>query len=238
MSDEQLKADIKSVTLCVSRAFDEEAEAALRRLRTRLERVPDEDAVTKAVQQEAAGWATYLSDFEARQKALAAGRLAEAAHALLAQQPTPPPAGLAVVPEGASWTYSDNDEEFRSPLCSDELEAISDALDDLQEAEVIYIAKAVQINPTSFVDADTILECIGESAYEECGESVDESWPELAPQERKELERLIADYVFTRSPATFYEIRDVQEFSRAEAEARLAAAPVAPAAATQNPKEK
>ena len=138
-----------------------------------------------------------------------------------------PPAAVPAVritPRDGKWTYSDNDEEFRNPLCSDELEAISDALDDLQETEVIYIAKAVQINPTRFVDADTILERIGELAYEECGESVDESWPELAPQERKELERLIADYVFTRSPATFYEIRDVQEFSRAEAEAKLAAA--------------
>lgn len=165
-----------------------------------------------------------LEEYEFRGTDGAAGRLAEAARALLAQHPAPPPAGLAVVPEGASWTYSDNDEEFRNPLCSDELDAISDALDDLQETEVIYIAKAVQINPTRFVDADTILERIGELAYEECGESVDESWPELAPQERKELKRLIADYVFIRSPATFYEIRDVQEFSRAEAETKLAAA--------------
>lgn len=47
MSDEQLKADIKSVTLCVFRAFDEEAEAALRRLRTRLERVPEGFALDK-----------------------------------------------------------------------------------------------------------------------------------------------------------------------------------------------
>lgn len=73
MSDEQLKADVERVDeIATSSAAFPSQQEAWQRLRARLEAVPDEDAVTEAVQKEAAGWATYLSDFEARQIAIAA----------------------------------------------------------------------------------------------------------------------------------------------------------------------
>ena len=67
---EQMKADVERIATSIP--FDPDTREAWHRIRARLEAVPDEGAVTEAVQKEAAGWATYLSDFEARQIALAA----------------------------------------------------------------------------------------------------------------------------------------------------------------------
>lgn len=64
----ELQRDIERIQPLIP--FDPEAREAWQRIIARLS--PDREVVAKAVKREAAGWATYLSDFEAGQIADAA----------------------------------------------------------------------------------------------------------------------------------------------------------------------
>lgn len=155
-----------------------------------------------------------------------------------ARDPDCPSCGLGLTPATAQvpdasarlrdglWVFSSNDEVFRSEEFDSEQDAVSGALSyGYDEEDRIYVGQVKLLNVRRMIGnrVESMLEWVGEDAGEEVGESADD-WPSLSRERINELQKMVADFILTHSPAPFYMVENVRSYSNAEAEAMLAAA--------------
>ena len=109
-----------------------------------------------------------------------------------------------------SYVYSLNGEEFY-------YWSVQDAVDDYlahNDGEGIEVMRGEVVTPniSEFIDADNILDMISESIYDECGEgSAAEDYCRdlVATIDKKELEKIIADYIQSKLPVDFGVVKNV-----------------------------
>lgn len=72
--------------------------------------------------------------------------------------------------------------------------------------------EVVTPNISEFIDADDILDMISESIYEECGEgsaAEDYCWDLMYTIDKKELKKIVADYIQAKLPVNFGVVKNV-----------------------------
>lgn len=108
-----------------------------------------------------------------------------------------------VEPSTKEVCYSNNGEEFRYA-------EIADALDSANIGDVIYEGDAIRQKPSHYFDINTMLEQVGESAYDDCGECADD-FPNITKSERDELDKIICCWLDAKVGVDFYTVRNVRE---------------------------
>lgn len=93
-----------------------------------------------------------------------------------------------MIQEG-QWAYSFNGEEFDGNYDNKE-EAIEEAKDYLEDDQLIIYVGQIEEFPIS-ADIDLLLERLGESAYEQCGDFAEEYLHDVTDEHFKELEKNI-----------------------------------------------
>lgn len=85
---------------------------------------------------------------------------------------------------------------------------------------VVYVGRLVRPDIAKLINGYSILENIGERAYDEYGEAAD-GWLCGSPRSEKTInvaaiEKAIADYIAEHEPPEFYGIEDIREFTAHE----------------------
>jgi len=113
------------------------------------------------------------------------------------------------------YSYSTNEENFYGQYETIE-EAIKHGLDDNPDSDSIYIGSNCNHTAHEFISVSNILDDISEAAGDECGESA-EDWLEIIHNDnlkKRELAKLIGDWIEANDPVTFYSVADVKRFER------------------------
>ncbi len=109
--------------------------------------------------------------------------------------------------------WSANNEDFNCGSLWDLL----DENDDLAAGDVVYVADAVPPKASDLFDADDAIEQMGERAYEIGGEYA-ETYPDVTPESKAELEAAITAWIEKHAEPTFYTVRNVREYVLTEAD--------------------
>lgn len=82
---------------------------------------------------------------------------------------------------------------------------------DLVAGDTVYMGHAVNHDPTSWFDADHVIEAIGEAAYGEAGEHA-EDYPDVTPEAKAELQTFLDAWINKRCTPAFYAIENSREY--------------------------
>lgn len=110
--------------------------------------------------------------------------------------------------------WSANDEDF-SCLGLDEL---LNENDELKPGDTVYRGEAVRPDPTSYVDANDVIEMLGERAYDDAGDHAD-GWPCVSKDAEGELNHLLAGWMQKHCPPpSFYRVKNSTPYVLTEAD--------------------
>ena len=104
-------------------------------------------------------------------------------------------------------TWSADEELFNC----DSLGELLDENDDLEVGASVWKGEKFPINTAGYVDADDVIEMLGERAYDDVGEFA-EDWPDVPDEARQELDLLLSEWISKHCIATFYRVRNVVEY--------------------------
>jgi len=107
--------------------------------------------------------------------------------------------------------FSTDGEEFRYTELHEALDSI-DGDEGLTEGRVIHQADAVRQAASHYFSVDSLLEDIGERAYEDVGEYAD-TFPDLAKPKVAELQAMVAAWLDANVDISFYSVRNVREIT-------------------------
>lgn len=105
------------------------------------------------------------------------------------------------------YSWSSNGEEYHGRFSS-VAEAVCDYLDseDGDAEEAVHVGEVKPYEPGNPIWlADNVLETLSDNAYGEIGEWV-EGWPELPPEKREQLGKMIQNFVWTHDAPRFFSI--------------------------------
>ena len=117
-----------------------------------------------------------------------------------------------------SWYWSTNEERWGCGPFESREDAIKNALDD--HVDKFYTGKQVALSGKDFpIDADDILEQVGERAYELGGEA-SEGWPAAGEADRDELSKKLTEvltaWIDEHDAPSFWIVGEVEEHARGE----------------------
>lgn len=98
----------------------------------------------------------------------------------------------------------------------DSLSELLDCNDDIEAGRVVYFGEASRPG-TTWIDADDVIEMIGERAYDVGGESA-ECFPEVSPEAIVELSQLLVVWQAKHCQPTFWTIPNSQQYVVTEAD--------------------
>lgn len=107
--------------------------------------------------------------------------------------------------------WSTNNEDFNHESLGDLLDSYSD----LKSGDVVYRAEAHYPNLRSLVDADWVIESIGERAYDIGGEYTDD-YPECTREQAKKLQALLEQWLSECPAPRFYSVKNSQPYTLAD----------------------
>ncbi|MBX9848731.1 MAG: hypothetical protein K2X64_05515 [Rhodocyclaceae bacterium] len=110
--------------------------------------------------------------------------------------------------------WSSNNEEFRHSSLGDVLDDLSGECE-LEAGMVVYVATAEPPTFSSLVDADRVIEDIGERAYDYADEYAD-GYPEVTPTEKLELQHLIEAWLSRVANPRFWIVEDSKPYTLTE----------------------
>jgi hypothetical protein len=87
--------------------------------------------------------------------------------------------------------------------------------DELTIGSIIYRGEAQPINHKHLIDADDIIETIGERAYDMVGECADD-YPHVTKDARTELTNLVHDWIERHVPPNFWTVMNIKEYTITE----------------------
>jgi hypothetical protein len=99
-------------------------------------------------------------------------------------------------------------ETFRSESLGDLIDRHSG---ELEVGQTVYVGQSVRPDPARYVDADTVIEQMGELAYDDCSESA-EDFPDVTKEARQELEDLLKAWATKHCTVTFWQVLNVREY--------------------------
>ncbi|OHS09335.1 hypothetical protein HMPREF3289_01320 [Pseudomonas sp. HMSC75E02] len=103
---------------------------------------------------------------------------------------------------GECW--SANDEDF---TCFELAELLNDN-DELKPGDVVFRGEAITPDPSSYIDADDVIELIGERAYDDAGDHAD-GWPDVSKEAEAELDQLLKEWMRKHcSHPPFYRVKN------------------------------
>jgi hypothetical protein len=95
------------------------------------------------------------------------------------------------------------------------LDELIDNHDELEVGHVVYFGDAVHPDSGDLIDADDVIETMGERAYDINGEySYD--YPSVTKDAKDELNKLLTDWITKHCPPTFYTVENVKEYTITE----------------------
>lgn len=86
-----------------------------------------------------------------------------------------------------------------------------DENDDFEVGQIVFVADAEPADTSGLVDAGDVIEMLGERAYDNYGESA-EDWPDVSPEQKKELDDLLQGWIEKNAPARFWSVTNVREY--------------------------
>ena len=94
----------------------------------------------------------------------------------------------------------------------DSLADLLDSNHELAVGDTVYVADAVIPDPATYIDADDILEQMGERASDECGEYA-EDYPDVTDEAKQSLEAFLKGWARKHcTPTNFYTVSKVREY--------------------------
>lgn len=104
--------------------------------------------------------------------------------------------------------WSDNNEDFNC----DTLGELLGNNDELTVGGTVYVADAVTPDPADYVDADDILEQMGNAASDDCGEYA-EGYPDVTSEAKDALNAFLKGWARKHcTPTNFYQVHNVREY--------------------------
>lgn len=107
----------------------------------------------------------------------------------------------------AQECWSANNEDFNY----EELSDLLDSNDDLKPGDTVYRAEAHPPKLKSLVDADWVIEQIGEMAYEIGGEYADD-YPDVSKEQAAKLQALLEQWLSECPAPTFWQVRGSEPY--------------------------
>jgi hypothetical protein len=105
--------------------------------------------------------------------------------------------------------YSLDEETFNYQDLADVLQALDDQ-GALVEGATFYEGEAVRHAPSYYFDIDSLIEGMGERAYDDAGEYAD-TFPDLTKEKSVELQTLIETWLDANVEVRFYAVRDTRK---------------------------
>lgn len=114
-----------------------------------------------------------------------------------------------------AWSISDEDwfGDCRS------LEELIDyhGIDAFEVGQIVYCGDIAPCRDTGWIDADDLIEMIGERAYDEAGEAA-EDFPNVSKEAKQELADFLDRWQRTNCKPTFYSVEKVRTHAITEAD--------------------
>lgn len=115
-----------------------------------------------------------------------------------------------------AFCYSDNEEIFRNECEAETREAVVLIAEEelgLVPGDAVWVGVREEVHPEVYIDADHVLETVGDGVYEAAGE-VSEGWPDVSGEDIEKLqEKLAAAFKAwmeeTKNAPEFYVVGDV-----------------------------
>lgn len=103
--------------------------------------------------------------------------------------------------------WSVDNEYFNAESLGD----LIDGNDNLEVGQMVYVADALIPDPGSYVDVDSVLEQMGERAFDDCGEAAD-VYPDVTGEAKQELDDILKAWARQHCTPRFWEVRNVREY--------------------------
>lgn len=87
----------------------------------------------------------------------------------------------------------------------------------LKEGDIVYFGDREDHNPKKWVDADSVIEMIGEAYYEDAPEYAAD-YPDVTPEQVQELQTLLEAWISKLPPPTFYIIVNIKPYTITKAD--------------------
>lgn len=84
--------------------------------------------------------------------------------------------------------------------------------DELEVGSVVYVGTAVAPDVSNFIDVDSLIERMGEAAYDEHHEHSLE-WPQPSKEAKRELEDFLVQWANKHCPPTFYGVENERPYA-------------------------
>lgn len=111
---------------------------------------------------------------------------------------------------GARIVWSHNGEDFSHDSLEEAIESYGD-ISDLEFGRTFEFAEVVESN-TNWVDADDIIEMIGDRAYDVGGEHAD-GFPEVPEQAKRDLADFLEGWQATHCVPNFWQVRNAKAYA-------------------------
>ncbi len=99
-----------------------------------------------------------------------------------------------------------------------DLESLLGCYDDLVAGDVVYFGEAYHPDPIGWIDADDLIERLGERAYDDCGEWAEDYTDNISKEARAELDALLSAWYAKHAKPQFYKIDNEQKHTITQAE--------------------
>ncbi|PRP68469.1 hypothetical protein BUE93_22230, partial [Chromobacterium amazonense] len=103
--------------------------------------------------------------------------------------------------------WSANDEDFTA----ESLQDLIDQDDDIQPGQTVYVGD-VQEHGTNWIDADDVIEMIGDRWYDAGGEYAD-GGPDVSDEAKAELATFLARWQAEHCVADFFQVVNVRQYT-------------------------
>ncbi|WP_019103439.1 hypothetical protein [Chromobacterium haemolyticum] len=113
--------------------------------------------------------------------------------------------------------WSANDEDFTA----ESLQDLIDQDDDIQLGQIVYVGD-VQLHDTGWIDADDVIEMIGDRWYDEGGEYAD-GGPDIPAEAKAELDGFLTRWQAEHCVASFFKVVNVRQHTITESDLEEAA---------------
>lgn len=103
--------------------------------------------------------------------------------------------------------WSADEECFNAETLGDLL----DGNDELEAGHTVWVGDALPPDAASYIDADSVIEQMGERAMDDCGECA-EDYPDVTAEARRELDDALKAWARKHCTPRFWQVRNVREY--------------------------
>lgn len=107
--------------------------------------------------------------------------------------------------------WSSDEETFNADSLEELIEMGTGMPGDFEVGDMVYAGDAVTPDPADYIDADGILEQMGERANDDCGEAADD-YPDITPEAKQELEDVLKAWARKHCTPRFWKVKNVREY--------------------------